>query len=92
MGLNIGKFCAEQFFSTLDTQSLHLVHELTAAVVALTGQTLGILIGEHRAHGSNHSGRSKVLRCDELQTVLLTGELPVHHSTQLGIELGHKAD
>ena len=45
---------------------------LTAAVVALGGQTLGVLVGEHRALGFHHSPGSEVLRCDQLEVRLLT--------------------
>ena len=44
MGLHIGKLRAKQFLCALDTQSFDLIHIITAAVIALTGQTFRILI------------------------------------------------
>ena len=47
------------------------VGELAAAVVALAGISLGILVGEHRAHGFEHGFADKVLGSDQLQPFVL---------------------
>ena len=57
VGLNIGIFCAEQLAGTLDGNVLHLVHIDTAAIVALAGQALGVLVGQDAAH-CGHDWRS----------------------------------
>ncbi len=52
-------------------QLLDLVDDLAAAVVALTGETLSVLVGEHAADDREHARRDVVLRSDELEVVAL---------------------
>ena len=92
VGLDIGKFRTKQVLSPLDAQGLDLVHILAAAVVALAGQTFGILIGQDGAHSGDHCSGSEVLGCDQLQAVLLTLQLPAHHGRQFGIVVCNKTD
>ena len=56
MGLHVGVFCPEEPAGALDGDGFNLVDELTAAVVALAGQTLGVFVGQHAAHGSHDGG------------------------------------
>ena len=90
--LDIGCFRAEQSLGALDTKAFQLIHKLAAAIVTLSGKTLGILIGQYGAHCRDHSGRGKVLRCDQLQTVLLTLQLTIHHCAHFGVKICYKTD
>ena len=59
----------------IDRQLLDLVHDLAAAVVALSRQALGVLVGERRAHRLEHRRRDEVLARDQLEAVLLARRL-----------------
>ena len=65
---------------------------LTAAVVALAGQALGVLVGDDAAHGGHDGGRDDVLAGDELDIVPLAGQLTVHGRSQLRVGLFHEAN
>ena len=72
MGLNVGGFCSEKFFHTLDGDGLDLVNELTAVVVTLAGISLGVLVGKHAALSGTDGAAGEVLAGDELDAVILT--------------------
>ena len=92
MGLDIGKFRAKQRFCPVNAKLLDLIHHMTAAIVALAGQALGIFVGENGTHGSDDRRRREVLRRNQLQAVALPVELPVHHGSQLRIIVGNKSN
>ena len=92
VGLDVGVLCAEQLAGALDGDVLHLIHIGTAAVVALAGQALGVLVGEDAAHGGHDGGRDDVLAGDELDIFPLAGQLTVHGRSQLRVGLFHEAD
>ena len=83
--LNIGVLRAKQLACTLDRNIFHLIHIGTAAVIALARQTLGVLVGQHTAHGGHDGGRDDVLAGNELDVLALTGQLPVHGGGQLRV-------
>ena len=85
MGLDVGVLGTEQLAGALDGDVLHLIHIDAAAVVTLAGQALGVLVGEHTAHGSHDGGRDDVLAGNELDVLALTGQLPVHGSPQFRV-------
>ena len=72
----------------LDGELLDLVHDLAAAVVALAGQALGVLVREHRADGLEHGRPGEVLGRDQLELVALARELGVAEAGDLGVDLG----
>ena len=90
--LNIRILCTEQLTCALDCDALYLVNKFTAAVVALAGQALGVLVGEDAAHGGHDGGRDDVLAGDELDIFPLAGQLTVHGRSQLRVGLFHEAD
>ena len=47
MRLNVGVDGAEELLHAVDRDGLDLVDELAAAVVALAGIALGVLVGQH---------------------------------------------
>ena len=82
----------EQLAGALDGDVLHLIHIGTAAVVALAGQALGVLVGEDAAHSGHDGGRDDILAGDELDIFPLAGQLTVHGRSQLRVGLFHEAD
>ena len=56
--LHVGELRAEELLRALDRQRLGDVHELAAAVIALSRIALGVFVGHHRAlrleHGAGH--------------------------------------
>jgi hypothetical protein len=92
MGLDVGILCPEQLAGALDGNILHLVHIDAAAVVALAGQTLGVLIGQHAAHGCHHGGRNDILAGDQFNILALTGQFPLHGCAQFRVGCIDHAD
>ena len=84
--LNIRIFCTEQLTCALDCDTLYLVNKFTAAVVALAGKTLCVLIGQHAAHSSHNAGRNDIFAGDQLDILALTMQLLVHRTAQLGVD------
>ena len=70
--LNIGKLSTVKLFKTVDGQLLHLVYNLTAAIVAGSGITLGVLVGQARSECGQNVVADKVFRSDELNAMKLT--------------------
>ena len=71
MGLHIGPFGTEKLLEALDSDALALIHHLAAAVIAVAGITLGILVGQTRAHGTHHLVTDEIFGCDKLDPFLL---------------------
>ena len=82
MGLHVGIVTAEELLGPLDGDVLHHVHALAAAVVTLSGITLGVLVGEHAAHGHHNGLGNDVFGSDELQISSLSGKLSLHGLTE----------
>ena len=59
--LDVGVRGVEQGLQPVDREVLRDVDELAAAVVALAGIALGVLVGEDRAHRFEHRFADKVL-------------------------------
>ena len=68
------------------------VDVLAAAVVALAGQALGVLVGQPRALGFHDRGRHVVLAGDELDLVVLAPALAEHRLPQDGIDFGDRLE
>src|SRR5215468_10305815 len=75
MRLHVGEGAAEQFCHALDRQPLDHVDELAAAIVALAGQALRVLVGQYRALGFEHGAADDVFRGNQLDLVALAREL-----------------
>ena len=84
--LNIRILCTEQLTCALDCDALYLVNKFTAAVVALAGKTLSVLIGQHAAHSSHNAGRNDIFAGDQLDILALTVQLLVHRTAQLRVD------
>ena len=92
VGLHVGILGTKQLAGAVDGDLLHLIHKLAAAVVAVAGVTLGVLVGQHTAHGRHHGGGDDVLAGDQLNVLALTAQLAVHGRAQLGVGLLHIAN
>ena len=77
VGLHVGVGGAEELAGAVAREVLDEVDLLAAAVVALAGVALCVLVGEDGAHGLHHRGAGDVLGCDELDLVALASELGV---------------
>ena len=89
--LDVGVLGAEQRLGPVDRQLLADVDELAAAVVALAGVALGVLVVQHRALALQHRHGREVLRGDHLQRPLLALQLARQHLGDLRVDLGQRA-
>ena len=87
MRLDVGELAAEQLLGAVDGQLLGHVHELAAAVVAPARIAFGVFVGEHAALRLEHGGGDDVLARDQLDAVLLAGELAPDGLGQFGVRL-----
>ena len=88
----LGKFRPEQIFCPLNAQALNFVDVLAAAIVAFSRQSLRVFVGKDRTHGRNHRRRSKILRSNQFQTVLLAAQFLSHEPGKLRVILLYKSD
>ena len=65
--MHVDVFGAEQSLRSLDRQVLGTIDHLATAVVAGSGISLGILVGQHAALRSEYRGGRQILARDELQ-------------------------
>jgi hypothetical protein len=86
MGLNVGVLRSKQCFRAVDRQLLGAVGEFAAAVVALAGIALGVLVGEHRAHRFQHGFGNKILRGDQLEARALAASFLAQHFGDVRID------
>src|SRR5918998_397297 len=90
--LHVDVLGAEELLRPVYGQLLDDVHELAAAVVALAGVALGVLVGHYRALRGKDGRRCEVLAGYELDGRPLAFELPVERLLDLGIhDLGVRA-
>ena len=85
--LHVGVLGAVERFRPLDRQGLHLVDDLTAAVVTVARQTLRILVRKDAAHRLEHRNSREVLRGYELYVLALTGKFLLDKLAYGGIDL-----
>jgi len=75
VGLHIGVVGPEELTGAVAREILGLVDEFAAAVVALAGIALGVLVGQGGTHGLQHSRTDKIFRSDQLELVVLAVDL-----------------
>ena len=90
VGLHVGELRTEQLLGARDRELLGHIDLFAAAVVAATGVSLGVLVGEHRALRLQHRDGNEVLRGDHLEVAALTVELALEHLRDLGVDLGQR--
>ncbi len=89
MGLDVDVLRArEERKRALLGESLGVVDELAAAVVALAGQALGVLVGQPRALRLEYGREGVVLAGDQLDLPALAVALADHRRPQLRVDLG----
>ena len=88
VGLDVGSFGAEQLLQTVDGQLLGHVHVFAAAVVALAGIALGVLVGQLAALRLHHGRRGVVLGSDQLDVVFLALVLLLNGGPDFGVHIG----
>ena len=86
--LDVGVVRVEQLLEPVDRDRLDLVDELAAAVVALAGVALGVLVGQHAALCLQRGDRREVLRGDHLERRLLAVQLGIEQRRDVRVELG----
>ncbi len=77
--LHVRVLGAEELAGALTGELLGLVDDQVAAVVALGGIALGVLVREHRSLGREHRRGREVLGRDELDRRVLTLQLTADH-------------
>src|SRR3954466_1221400 len=85
MRLQVRVLAAEQLLGPRDADLLGPVDDLAAAVVALAGIALGVLVRQRAAERREHRGRGEVLACDQLQTTAQPVELVEHDGGDLRV-------
>ena len=90
VGLDVGELRAEELLAAVDRELLGDVDELAAAVVALAGIALGVLVGELAALRRHDRRRRVVLRRDELDVLFLAAVLALDHRGDLGVDVGER--
>ena len=89
--LDVGVLGAEQRLRAVDRELLDDVDVLAAAVVALAGIALGVLVREHAALALEDRLRHEVLGRDHLERALLALELVTDRLGDLGVDVGERA-
>ena len=90
MRLHVGVLGAEQLLGALDGERFRDVDELAAAVVALAGISLGILVGQDRALGFENRAADVVFRRDQFDVALLARQLAGDGGVNFGIQLAER--
>jgi hypothetical protein len=86
--LHVGVLGAEELLGAIPGQVLDDVGELAAAVVALAGIALGVLVGEDAGGGFEHRFGDEVLAGDQLELGVLALHLVLDGLIDLGIDFG----
>jgi hypothetical protein len=91
MRLDVGVVGAEDLLGPVDRELLDDVDVLAAAVVALPGVALGVLVGQHAPLALEDRLWDEVLRGDHLERALLALELVLDGVGDLRVDLGKRA-
>ncbi len=90
VGLDVGMLSAEQLAGALTGDLFGLVDAVAAAVVALAGIALGVLVGKARAHSHHDSRGDDVFGGDQLDVALLAVILLLNSGADFGVILGQE--
>jgi len=86
--LDVGVIGAEELPGAVDRELLGNIDVLAAAVVALRGIALGVLVRQHRSLGLEHARAGVVLGCDQLDVLFLADALVLERGREFGVEPG----
>ena len=87
MGLDVGMLGAKELLGALAGHFFDLVYKLAAAVVTLSGISLGILVGQVRTHRLHDGGTDKVFRSNQLDVGLLALQFALHGGVNFRVGL-----
>ena len=87
VGLHVRVLGAEELLRAVDRELLDLVDDLAAAVIALAGIALGVLVRRHRAHRLEHGGPGEVLGGDQLDLAALALELLAEQARDVRVDV-----
>ena len=85
--LHVDPLCIEQFLRAFTGKVFNLVHNLAAAVVAVSGIAFSILVGQARPHSLHHLVADEVLACYQLDAATLAQVFAVNHVKDLIVSL-----
>ena len=85
MRLHVGMIAPENFFESVAREVLHDVDKFTAAVIALAGIALRILVGEVAPHRRHNGGRDDIFARDEFEISSLAREFLLHRLADFGV-------
>ena len=72
VGLHVGSFRTEEFAGTLNGDFFHFINKFATAVVAASGITFCVLVGENAALCCADSGAGEVFGSDQFNAIVLT--------------------
>ncbi len=90
MGLHVNVLGAEQFFGPVARQIFNDIDELAAAVIALAGVALGVLVGQDAASGFEHGFGSEIFARDQFQLRALALCLMTDGVVNFGVHFGQR--
>ena len=85
--LHVGPRSTKKPAQTVNGKLLHLVHELTTAVVALAGKAFSVFVGQDASLCSHHGFTGVIFRGNELSTFDLTNAFAVNKGCNFGVNL-----
>src|SRR3989304_1732529 len=85
MGLHVCVFSSKEPLHPVSRNVLRLIDELAAAVISFPGVSFGILVGQDAAEGLKHRKAHEILRRNELQLGVLTVNLALNGSKNVGV-------
>ncbi len=91
VGLHVDVLGAEKLLGAIPSQILDHIGILTAAVIALGGIALGVLVGEDRPDSLEHGLADEILRGNHFQAFVLAADFVVNSGGDLWIGLGERA-
>ncbi len=89
--LHVDIFGAEELLGPLARQGLHRIREFASPVIALTGISLGVLVGEYGAGGLQDRFGSEVFAGDQFQTAMLALNFMLDRCIDFRINGGKRA-
>ena len=87
MGLDINVLCIVEFFQTFTGDIFRNIHHLASPVIAMSGITLCILVGQHAAHRFHHLVAYKILAGNQFDAFCLTFTLLTNHVKNLSVSI-----
>jgi hypothetical protein len=90
--LNVTGLSSEKLAGSFSRDILYNVYALTAAIIALTGKSLGVFVCENAAHSRHYRLADYILARDELKISALTGKLIGNALSYLRISLSYDFD